>query len=207
MVYLTFVRLHLEYWPHFLAHQYKSNIGLLDWVQPKATKMIQELEHLSYDERLRELWMFGLGKGRLREGVIDVYKHLKECNEDKGDRLSSVVPTDMIKGNMQKIETHEIPLEQKKTLYCECAQTLEQVAQTSRGISMVEDIKTTTWHGPGQHSVADSTQAGYWSRWPQEVPSTVNYPVILCDSVISLLELNKNGSSNEITSISEGRER
>lgn len=37
---------------------------LLEWVQRSVTKMIKELEHLSYQDRLKELGLFNLGKRR-----------------------------------------------------------------------------------------------------------------------------------------------
>ena len=44
----------LEYCIQLWGPQYKTNMDLLKWVQRKATKMIRGMEHLSYEERLRE---------------------------------------------------------------------------------------------------------------------------------------------------------
>jgi len=41
-------------------------MDLLGRVQPKATKMMNGLEHLSYKEILRELGMFSLEERRLK---------------------------------------------------------------------------------------------------------------------------------------------
>ena len=55
-------RPHQEYSIQAQGFQHKNGVELLEWVQKRTTKMIKGLEHLCYEEKLRELDLFSLEK-------------------------------------------------------------------------------------------------------------------------------------------------
>jgi len=77
--------------------------------------MIKGLEHLLYEERLRDLGLFSLEKRRLREVHITAYKYLK-CGSQLM-RLFLVVSNCRTRGNGQKLEHRKFHANAMKNLF------------------------------------------------------------------------------------------
>ena len=79
--------------------------------------MIRGLEHLPYEERLRDLGLFSLEKRRLRGDLINVHKYLKCGRQWDLANLFAVVCGNRTRGNGQKMEHRKFRTNTRKNFF------------------------------------------------------------------------------------------
>jgi len=76
-LYKTLVRPHVEYCASAWSPYYKKDKELFEKVQRRFTKMIVNMDGISYEDRLRSLKLWSLEERRNRQHLIEVFKMSK----------------------------------------------------------------------------------------------------------------------------------
>ena len=92
-------------------------MDILGRAQREAAKVMKGLEHLSYEERLRESWGCSAWRRESSGRIFNVHKDLKGgCKED-GAKLFSVVPSHRVRGNGHTLKHRRCPLNLRKHFF------------------------------------------------------------------------------------------
>ena len=103
-LYKAYVRPHLEYCQQAVHPYLAKDIQRLEKVQQRATKLVQSIQHLPYEQRLVELNLYSLAQRRQRGDMITVYKILNGMIDIQADKLFQLSDVTQTRGHQMKLK-------------------------------------------------------------------------------------------------------
>jgi len=140
--------------------------------------MIREMEHLSYEQKLRELGLFSLEERKLRGDLIAAFQYLKGAYEKDGDRLFSRACCDRTRGNGFKLKECRFRLDLKKKFFTK--RVVKHWKRLPREVVDAPSLETfkARLDGALSNLVPAHCRRG-WTRCPLRVPSNPDNYMIL----------------------------
>ena len=93
----------LEYATCVWSPYLKKDIHKLESVQRRATKLVKDICHQSYEDRLHHLGLPTLEYGRDRNDMIQVYKAINGIDDIDWMKLFSLAPSNSTRGHSLKL--------------------------------------------------------------------------------------------------------
>ena len=86
----------------------RTYVDAIERVQRRATRLIPGLVRLSYEERLKETWLYTLERRRLRGYMMEMFKILKGIVKISADQLFNRVDSDRTRCHSLRLKKRRV---------------------------------------------------------------------------------------------------
>lgn len=118
-LYKALVRPLVEYCTPAWSPHYQKDKNLIEKIQHRFTKMIPDLHHLPYTERLNRLNMWTLEERRNRSDLIEMFRIQKGLSGIKSGEMFELVADGRTRGHSLKIRKNRCNLDLRKYFFSE----------------------------------------------------------------------------------------
>jgi len=117
----------------------------------ETTKVLRGLQHLPYKDRLRELGLLSLEKGRLRDDLSAAFQDLKGAYKQEGRQLFERGDKSRTRGNGVKLKEGRLRLDVRGKLLTGSGEVLEQLPREAVDAPSIRGgVEGQVGWGPGQ---------------------------------------------------------
>jgi len=145
----TLVRPHLEYANCIWGPTRKGDSDMIESVQRRATRLIPEIQHLPYEERLRHLKLPSMKYRRLRGDMIQTFKIIKGFDRLNPSELFEKPHHASTRGHSEKLHVKYCRTELRKRFFSNRVHPLEATLKNYMSntveLNSGKDFSATGW--------------------------------------------------------------
>ena len=116
-LYKSLIRPNLEYATVIWSPWLKKDIIAIEQVQRRATKLVREIAHLSYEERLKQLGIPTLIYRRERQDMVQLFKILERYDNVELHSLQ-INKEQITRGHSKKVVKHHYNFKSSMNSFC-----------------------------------------------------------------------------------------